>query len=311
MANAYITMLDLAKINDTGGLSSIIEVNQNSAPEAALFPANTITGTSYKALLRSALPTGSFRYANEGTETTKSTYENKLVECFYYDTQMEVDNAAATASDQPMQDVLTIEEIGQTKAYMIRIGSQVWYGNGSNGDAKGFPGILQLYSASTMTVDAGGTTADTGSSVWLVKFAKGQSDSGASLIFGKDSVLQIGEWRKQTVTRSSKSLTAWVNSFEGWVGMKATDPYVAARIKKLTADSGKGLTDALLYDAAEKFPTGTNPDAIFMTRRSRGQLRKSRTATNPTGVPAPLPTDWEGVPIYITDSILNTESLTL
>jgi hypothetical protein len=48
-----------------------------------------------------------------------------------------------------------------------------------------------------------------------------------------------------------------------------------------------------------------------MTKRSQEQLRASRTATNATGAPAPIPTDAFGIPIGVTDGILNTEALTL
>ncbi len=40
-----------------------------------------------------------------------------------------------------------------------------------------------------------------------------------------------------------------------------------ARIKNLTTQAGKGLTDALLRSLFFKFPIGKTPDAIFITRR--------------------------------------------
>jgi hypothetical protein len=48
-----------------------------------------------------------------------------------------------------------------------------------------------------------------------------------------------------------------------------------------------------------------------MSRRSRMQLQMSRTATTPTGAPAPYPQEAFGVPIEETDSIIDTEALTL
>jgi len=39
------------------------------------------------------------------------------------------------------------------------------------------------------------------------------------------------------------------------------------------------------------------------------QLRDSRTATNVTGAPAPRPTEVEGIPIIVTDAIVNTEAV--
>jgi hypothetical protein len=45
-----------------------------------------------------------------------------------------------------------------------------------------------------------------------------------------------------------------------------------------------------------------------MNGRSREQLRNSRTATTANGTPAPLPTEWEGIPIIRTASIANDET---
>jgi len=68
-----------------------------------------------------------------------------------------------------------------------------------------------------------------------------------------------------------------------------------------------------------KFPVGVKPTHLFMSRRSRQQLQIARTVTlqgqgtnrpNQAAI-APLPTEYDGVPIIATDSILNTEALTL
>jgi hypothetical protein len=195
---------------------------------------------------------------------------------------------------------------------MLDIGPQVWYGRGTNGDAKGFPGAVEVVDSS-MVVDAGGTTANTASSVWAIcampKFFE--------LIFGKNTVLEVGEWRKQTVTRSSKEMTAWKNSLEGWVGAAFYSKYAVAQIKNCTADSGKGVTDTLLSKIIQAFPIGVKPTHFFMNRRSRQQLQVSRSVTlfgQGTSRPnqeviAPIPDSYDGIPIIATDSILSTEAL--
>jgi len=85
--------------------------------------------------------------------------------------------------------------------------------------------------------------------------------------------------------------------------------YAVVRIANLTADSGKGLTDALLEKAMSLFPSSLQPTMICMSRRSRYQLRVSRTTYSPTGSPAPNPVDFDGVPLIVTDSIIDTETL--
>jgi len=95
------------------------------------------------------------------------------------------------------------------------------------------------------------------------------------------------------------------------IGLQIASKYSIGCIKKLTEDSGKGLTDSLLSQLYQKFPVGHKPDVFLMSRRSQGQLQRSRTATNATGAEADIPVSWQGVPIIPTDSILDTESLSL
>jgi hypothetical protein len=315
MAYAYLTMLDIAKANGNDTSVGLIEENLNAAPELEVLPARAITGTSFKTLVRTAYGSGAFRAANEGTEPVKSTYVNKTFETFYYDGQLEVDNAVATADEQGADHALAMEADGLTRGYMLDIGTQMWYGtNATLGDAKGFPGALGVVD-SGLVIDATGTTDNVSTSVWAVcaqpKFFE--------LIFGRNTALSVGEWRKQSITRSSKEITAYKNSLEGWIGAAYYSKYAVGRIKKLTTDSGKGLTDSLLAQLFAAFPVGVKPTHLFMSRRSRQQLQIARTVTlfgSGTNRPnqallAPVPTVYDDVPIIATDSILNTETLAL
>jgi len=314
MAYAYLTLLDIAKMNGSDMTVGLIEENLNAAPELEVLPARQVKGTSFKTLVRTAYPSTGFRKANEGVEPKKSTYVNKTFEMFYYDGQMEVDNAVATADEQGPEHALALEADGHGRAFLLTGGTQVWYGIAGGGDANGFPGAVEIVD-SGLVVDAGGTTASTGSSVFAVvarpKFME--------IILGNNTVLDVGDWRKQTITRSTKELTAWKNSMEGWIGSAWYSKYAVARLRDITADSGKTLTDALLADLLATFPVGVKPTHLFMSRRSRTQLQKARTVVlngggsgNPNGAQgavAPVPTEYDGVPIIATDSILNTEAL--
>ncbi len=305
MANEYLTMLDLAKINGSDAVVGLIEENLNVAPEAMLFPARTISGTSFKTLHRTGLPTTQFRNVNEGVETTKSTYSNKLVECFYLDGKMEIDVAAAQADDQGQDHAMMIEADGHAQAAILHLGEQVWYGTAN--DTKGFPGAASIVD-SAYVLDAGGTTADTGSSVYGVRVGP----KHGTMIFGRDTVLSVGDWRIQRITRNSKELDAWINALQGWVGFQWANKDSVCRLKDATADSTKGVTDAKLAELLSQLKWV--PDYWFMTRRSRFQLQSSRTATSNTsgnaGRPmAELPTESNGIPIIVTDSLSNTEAL--
>ncbi len=310
---ALPTLLDIAKRNGTDSAQyGLIDETTKAHPEIRMGSARTIRGTNYKTLVRTALgnTSGSFRNANEGTAAHKHTYEQRLVETYILSPRFECDKAVADKSEDGWQRYLADEAVGTMEGEMQALAAQFYYGNGTGGNSKGFPGLIQAYDATNMVVDAAGTTASTGSSVWLVKF--GPRD--VQWVWGVDGALEMSDVRVESLVDSNdptKKFDGYVQTMLAYPGLAVHSLYSVCRIKKLTADNGCGLTDARLFTALAKFPSGIVPDVIFMSRRSLEQLRASRTATNATGAPAPIPTEFEGVPIYTTDAILNTEALTL
>lgn len=316
MAYAYLNLLDVAKMNADTGVIPFIEENLAVAPEARILPAMTIPGTTYTTLIRNTYPQPSFRNANEGTEPVKSTYSNKLVQCYYLDGQLEMDVAVAQADSRGEQHALDMEASGIVQGSLTKIGTQLWYGTGTGGDTKGFPGAVSVVDSS-LVKDAGGTTADIASSIYGLKLG----ERFVNLVFGLGNVFTLGEWRKQFITRSSKELEAWKNALNGYIGVQWCHKYAVGRIKKITTDSGKTATDALIGSWLSQFPVGMRPDVLFMSRRSAYQIQSSRSATSITNsgakgnngmdVWAPEPVSSNGIPIVVTDSILDTEALTL
>jgi hypothetical protein len=160
-----------------------------------------------------------------------------------------------------------------------------------------------------MVVDAGGTTAATGSSVWAVRWGP----KNIQWVWGLNGQLALSDVREESVVDSGgvNRFTAYVQEILARPGLQVASLFSVARLKKLTADVGHTLTDDLIAQLLGLFPAGTQPDVLLMSRRSRAQLQNSRTATNSTGAPAPFPMDAFGIPIAVSDAILNTEALTL
>jgi hypothetical protein len=309
---AHLTLLDLAKRNGSDAVVGLIEEVQESAPEVSLFDNRTIAGTSYKTRIRTGLPSVGFRNANQGRAATKSTYAEKLVQCHILDGRLECDKAILTGSEDGPESIKADEGSGVMQAALQELGKQIYYGIVNDG--KGFPGLQSLVD-DDMVVDATGTTAATGSSVYAVKFGR----QHVQLLWGKNTPFTLSPWRDETLfDADGNPYDGEVASLLAWCGLQMVNKNAVARIKDLTADSGKGLTDLLLADLLAKFPVGTVPDVILMSRRSRSQLQKSRTVvlhgtgTNRANQPAiaPTPTEYDGIPIVATDSLLNTEVLT-
>lgn len=320
MADVYPTLFDLALKSGADPSVGLIEQNLLAYPEARLLPAKTITGTSYKTLLRNDYPDPGFRRANEGVQSLKSTYDQKLAETFFLDGQMHVDEAVVGADDNNIASQMDLEADGMAKGVLRRLGKQMWYGTTLE-DTKGFPGAQAIVDSS-LVVDATGTTSSTGSSCYLVLMGP----QWVTYVYGNERLFSMPAWTRQRIADpndSTKHLFAWVTNMSGWAGVQFVNKYSVGRIKNLTADSGKGLTDTLVATLIGQFPDeiviNGNTAALFMTRRSARQLQSSRTATavynfgtrtsSGNEIQAPWPSDSNGLPIYITSGIRNTEAI--
>lgn len=318
-----ITLLDIAKANGSDAVVGLVDEAAALHPEISgmsvlngqqvsvpgVGDARTISGLNYKTLVRTGLPTVSFRAANQGTASSKSTHANRMVETFILNPRWNADKAVADAYEDGAEAYIAMEGAAHMEAAMQHLGKQFYYGtNATNqNDALGHPGLIQAYDATNMAVDAGGTTASTGSSVWAVKWGP----KAVRWVWGRDGQLELSDVDMRDVSDGSNNYTAYHQELLARPGLQVGSIRAIGRIKKLTEDSGKGLTDALISSLLSKFRSGYYPDVLFMSRRSLTQLQQSRTATNPTGAPAPFPQSAFGVPILPTDSILDTEELTL
>lgn len=304
-----ITLLDIAKANGSDQVTGLIEETTRKHPELTLVPARTIKGIMYKTLVRTGLPTVGFRDANEGTDPTKSAYENRLVETYVMSPRIFADKAVADRYEDGAAAYIAMEAAGHVEAAMQLLSRQFYYGRTSPGHAKGYPGLMQSLDATNMEVDATGSTASTGSSVWGVKF--GPKD--VTWVWGNNGSLDFSEVdERDAEDADGKKYNAYFTELLAYPGLQVGNRYAVGRIRDLTEDSGKGLTDALLASLLGKFEEnlGVLPDVLFMTPRSRRQLQASRTAYSPTGAPANVPDDFEGVPIVTTNGLTNTETLT-
>lgn len=315
---AQITLLDVANSNGSEAVVGLVEESISATPEMALFPVRTVEGTGFKTLVRSGLPTVDFIAASQGIPGSKSTFENKRFDCAVLGGRIEVWKTVLDAPENgPASNIKATEAAGVMEAALRKVGKQIFYGTTALGSASGFPGLVSFVD-SGMILDATGTTANTGSSVYFVKF--GPRD--VTLVMGRNGTMELGDFRVESLEDADGNKgPGEVADLASWIGLQQASKNSVVRIKNLTADSGKGLTDSLLASAMDLFPSGIMPDAIFMSRRSRTQLRAARSAVtalrsdgktgNLGGGAAyvPTPTDFEGIPIIATDSILNTEPI--
>lgn len=339
-----ITLLDIVKKQGCDAEVGLVEETILGIPEISgkvwqggqlvdlpnVGSARTIKGLQYKTLIRTKLPRVGFVDAGGASPQTKSSYENRLVETFSMNPNWGGPKTILDRSEDGAQVHMALEAQAHTEGGFQTVGRCFYYGQnatavtlpdgdaGTLGDAKGFPGLLDVYDATNMVVDAGGTTANTGSSVWLVKFGP----RFCQFVYGANGQFQLSDVTlRPFYDESNNEGTKYHQELFCYPGLQVSTPLCVARIKKITADAGHTLTDAMIGAAVAKFRLAFRPDAIFMTKRSREQLRASRTQVwqaslgtskaRASELAAPTPTDWEGIPIACTESLLDVEPLTL
>ena len=306
------TLLDLAKLNGADPVVGLIEEVATASPEVVTIPARTIRGTSYKTVVRNSRPSVAFRSANEGTAATKSNFAERLVEAFILSARIEVDKAVARGYEDGPEALQAIEGAGVMRAALSTVGSQTIYGR--NAGSKGFIGLQEFITTfgDELVVDAGGTTSGTGSSVYAIK----AGNQGVQYVYGNGTSFELSPFREGDATDANGNrFAAYIADLTAWVGLQCVNKYAIGRIKKCTADSGKGVTDAKIAELLSKFPVGERPTHLLMSRRSAFQLQTSRTMTPSTkqeaftGILPGVPTESFGIPIIITDSIADNEAL--
>lgn len=322
MPDTFLTLLDITKMNGTDQAVGVIEEVRTFAPESNVVGGRPIRGTTYKGLVRRTLPTGpTFRRANEGTNVVSSTWDQRVNQCFFFDGQMRVDEAVLDASEFGPEWVLANEATGIVRQKLIALGNQFYYGNPSTTDF-GFAGLTYLYDPATMevTANAKGSLGATTSSAWLIV----NMPDSVEFIYGNNTGLMLKQWTPQYVLDSgNKQFRAFLNNLSGYVGLSFNYTRGACRIKNLvgTVASNTGLTDGLVADALALFPVGTVPTHLFCNRTQRRNLQKSRSpvygTTGGSAITAsdalkysPLPTESNGIPLHVTDSLVQTETAT-
>jgi hypothetical protein len=317
MANSYPTMLDIVKANGSDGFVGLVDETIRATPELQMGAARSIKGQSYKTFVRTGLPAVGFRNANEGSSAVKSTYENRTVETFILNPPIAVDKAVADKYEDGAEAYIAMEGSGVMQASLQMLAKTFYYGTryaytgDANydtvlGKAKGFPGLLDFVDNS-LVYDRGGSVVGTStfrSSAWSVKFGP----KAVQWVFGENGQMALQPTRIGDIYDSSnKRLTAYISELLAYPGLQMVQTFSVGRIKNITNESGHGLTDAVLGTWFAQFPETYKPDVIFANRKVVETLRASRTATNVTGAPAPTPTEYEGVPIVITDMLSNAE----
>lgn len=283
---------------------------ENQAPLMARLPMEMASaGIMHAYTKETGAPVVGFRAENAGRELDKSTDLRVEVTLKILDFSWAVDKATADYVERrSREEKIAREGSRHVRAAMFKAEQQ--YINGTGADADGFLGFADVTDADAiadrMTVNAGGTTASTASSLWALRL--GPDD--ISGVYNGDTPVSLGETVVQDfVDGSGLHYPAYYTPGCLWLAIQIGSKFSIGRVVNLTEDADSTLTDDMLYDLVSQFPTGRGPNLFLGSRRSLRQLRESRTATNGTGAPAPWPTAVDGIPIMTSEAVGDTDAL--
>lgn len=311
---AKTTLIDLA-----GRMPDVFEkeVVEAVLPEntfLAKMPVKTVSGTSYMYPVRTGIPKIRPRSYNAGVEPVKTSRSIKTAQLFPYDGAIVVDKLLV---DSQPDGVSYIEDEARIigGAAFFGLSQDVIYGV-KKGELE-IPGIInELGDYMTISNDPDHATEATRRDGGTSVYALTMKPEDMHLLNKDGRVISFGPTRIQDVPAETDDGTpgtheAYIKHCSFHAGFVLKNQLAAARLCNI--DSDNPLTDESLQQLVEVFPAENPPQALLMNRFAAGQLRRSRSskitfAKSDGTMFAGKVTDFDDIPIIITDAILNDET---
>jgi hypothetical protein len=290
------------------------EINDilDSAPFIAQLPFTPSSdGTIHKYIRETANPVVGFRDPNVGRDFDSSvdTLQTDTLEIL--DWSFAADKAVGDAWKRGAENYIAREGRRHIRAALSKLEAQVLNSVGVGGDAAGFVGFQTLTTldalADAMVIDGGGAGVTLQTSVYLVHQSEMNGVVGVSK--GDGMPVSMGETIVQDlVDAGGAHFPAYYTPACSWFGLQVGGAFSISRIANIEPGTA-GLTDDLIAEAIAAHPTGQKPNVIVANRAAVESLRASRTATNATGAPAPIPEEAFGIMIVETDGLTQIEAV--
>jgi hypothetical protein len=327
-----LTLADHAKrFGPDGKPAAIVELLKSTNPilEDMMFMEGNLP-TGHRITMRTGLPTVYWRLINAGVPTSKSTTAQVDEHSGLLEAWSEVDVELAKLNGATSQFRMS-EASAFIEAMNQEMAATVFYGNSALAPEE-FTGLSPRYSSlstaianSRNVLDAGGTGSDN-SSIWLI----GWGDNGITGIFPKGSTAGLdhndfGEVTAEVTTNSINALggtrmRVLQERFVWKAGLALRDWRYIVRIANIdisdldTVDAAALIS--LMTEALYLIPAlGNVSPAFYMNRQLAHALDVQRRADVVAGggitwesVDGRRSGSFQGIPVRVTDAILNTEA---
>jgi hypothetical protein len=265
-------------------------------------------GTQHKFTMVTSAAGAAFRAVNTGLNNAASYEKTISLDLKYLDASFHRDVAIVQGA-KDRAAYLTKETGRALAAGFSSAEYQLIQGTGV--DALGYDGLQQLaslYDGNSVNVAGSG-----GTRVYMLIAA----EDAVCGIAGNDGQFVVDEAVMQkmiTDAATGAGYNAYNVNIGGYLGLQVAGKYSIAFAYNIDGTSGKGVTDSILAQLYAKFPSDRAPmvNMILMSMKGLGQLQASRSATSPTGAPAPFPASWDAagreIPIVVSDAVNDAET---
>ena len=312
---SVITLLDLEQLHPGSFERKMLDEVYLSAPAFNKLPSRVISGTSYIYQKRDTLPKIGARPINAGADVHKASWKTERAECYFYDGRIEVDKALILAEPENKKYLMEDNAKATMKGTMFGLEQSLFYDTPFG--VKSIRSQLGDYMAISADPEIKDETAWTagGTSVWFVHV----SSDAIRLDWGNRQVLKFGPLYESLVPRAKAdgtmgAMKAVAQDCQFWVGLNVLNEFAVGSLLNVTERNP--LTDEMMDKAMSLFPEAMKPNLIIMNPFARRLLKQSRTKAltyvkggkGGQSVNAPTPTEYDGIPILVTDGILNDET---
>lgn len=351
------TAVEIAIMRGAPMSLGVLRQVQAAVPLFSGFDMRTTAATHFRTLVISALPdVNPFRNLGDGFLSGKATLTLRKFDCSYMGGLVVAQSDVARVWNEENQEIdfdyFTLQASTRIQADLLKVEKQMVYGTAIN--PQGFPGLKQMtpgnISANVLSltetaedtdytktvINAGGSTSNTGSSVYSVRFGQldcqlvmGGTSAGAELFeFGERRIQSIApdaskpnELAEHEIAQYSGHIGLSVAGFSGTEGAQVPSQYALRRLTNLTAQTDCGLDDTKMQKLLDSHPATHRPSVFVMNGRSGDQWATSRRSTGSVtfvgnmgsgrdGVinrAPPRPTEFDGIPVIYTPAIKSTD----
>jgi hypothetical protein len=321
LSTTGLTLLDYAKrIGPDGKVPTIIEMLSQSNDILQDIPwieGNLPTG--HRTIVRTGLPSASWRLLNQGVTASKSLTAQIDEACAILEAWSETDVEVAKLGGNASAFRLT-EAYAFVESLNQEMTQTFFYGNGASNAPEEIVGLSSRYSSLSANnaqniVNAGGTGSDN-SSVWLICWGVNSVHG----IFPKGSVAGLEHKNYGEETKEGSDGTLMRVFREQWIwkcGIALKDWRFAVRIANIDiSDDNADLSD-LMIKATHRIPSmsGMVKPVFYMNRTMMQRLDLLRKSDVTAGggltyenVDGKVVGHFRGIPIRKVDQLLETES---